>query len=188
VSTTWMQTASGGKATPSRLDPGQVRVEDIAHSLGNLCRWTGHCRYFFSVAQHCVLVSEALTERENRPDLALHGLIHDASESFTNDINSPLKCAPEMLGYRYVERRAEDAILSALGMDPLQPEDQAVIKRVDLRMMATEAKTFGLMSPLHPDWTFDEPPYDDHAIPWFWYPYEARQKWIERYRLLTVGQ
>ena len=141
-----------------------------------------------SVAQHCVLVSEALTEREHRPDLALHGLIHDAAESFTNDINSPLKCAPEMLGFRYVERRAEEAILAALGMVSLPPEDQAIIKRVDLRMMATEAQTFGLMMPLHPDWKFEEPPYVDHAIPWFWYPFEARQRWLDRFNLLMVGR
>ena len=188
MSPIWMQTASGRKATPSRLEASEISVEDIAHHLGNLCRWTGACRYFYTVAQHCVLVSEALTQRENRPDLAIYGLLHDASEAYTNDINSPLKYSPEMMGFRYVERRAEDAILSAFDLTPLSPEDLAIIKRVDLRMMATEAITFGLMKPLHPDWVLEEQPYKDHAIPWFWYPFEARQRWLDRFNLLMVGR
>lgn len=77
-----------------------VAPELIAGPLSRLCRWTGHVPEHYSVAQHCVVVSHLLT-----PEHALAGLLHDASEAFVSDVNSPMKA---------LMRRAGDVMLDAV--------------------------------------------------------------------------
>lgn len=61
-------------------------AEDIAGPLSRICRWTGHVRDHYSVAQHCVFVSY-LTP----PAFALEGAMHDVPEIVTGDVSSPVK-------------------------------------------------------------------------------------------------
>lgn len=65
-----------------------IDIRDIAHSLSQLCRFTGHTNMFYSVAQHSLLVSEKMP---GGPAEKLVGLLHDAAEAYTNDLASPLK-------------------------------------------------------------------------------------------------
>src|ERR1700734_2059257 len=60
-------------------------IEDIAHGLANICRYSGQCNRFYSVAEHSVLVSEIAVGFE------LEALMHDAAEAFLGDITRPLK-------------------------------------------------------------------------------------------------
>lgn len=61
-------------------------LEDISHSLAHLCRYTGHCDTFYSVAQHCVLASYLVPKV-----LAFETLMHDRIEAYMDDMSSPLK-------------------------------------------------------------------------------------------------
>ena len=75
-------------------------IEDIAHALSNTCRFAGHTRKFYSVAQHSVLVRRRVSDA-----LGLWALLHDASEAYLCDLPTALKHSPDLEGYRRVERR-----------------------------------------------------------------------------------
>lgn len=99
-------TYSGAVIDPLNPDPEQIRIEDIAHSLSNQCRFTGHTREFYSVAQHSVLVSYLCDPKD-----ALWGLLHDASEAYLSDIASPIKQFSDM-GAIY--KTVEEALMTAI--------------------------------------------------------------------------
>lgn len=53
----WIQTYTGRSMVPLDLKPEQVSIVDIVHSLSMKCRFNGHCKRFYSVAEHAVLVA-----------------------------------------------------------------------------------------------------------------------------------
>ena len=147
----WMQCYTGGRFYPLDPRPEEVKLEDIAHSLSLTCRYAGHCKFFCSVAQHSVLVSQLFP---NDPSLALWGLMHDAPEAYIGDVTRPLK--QYLLTYDSGQHRGinyhEDSIMGAIAVAfslHLRP-DRDAIKRADTVLLATEARD--LMSPLDPDW------------------------------------
>lgn len=64
-------------------------ISDIAHSLGMLCRYNGHCKEFYSVADHAVMVAEIMEYLEIGDPL--EGLLHDATEAYLSDVPAPIK-------------------------------------------------------------------------------------------------
>lgn len=120
---------SGRYVNPLDLKPEDVDIRDIAHHLSNICRYTGACPNHYSVAQHSVLVSDALP-----PELKLAGLLHDAAEYVFNDIASPVKRDPRMQWYRDLEHTAAEMIFRVYGVDPLflpltKPADDAIFRQ-----------------------------------------------------------
>lgn len=81
-------TYTGKKFTFDCITSDLIDIQDIAHALSHLCRFTGHTNMFYSVAQHSLLVSEKMP---GGPADKLAGLLHDAAETYTNDLSSPLK-------------------------------------------------------------------------------------------------
>ena len=83
----YIQTYTGKKFFPFSPSYKDIDIEDIAHALSNICRYSGHCKKFYSVAQHSYLVSKKCS-KEN----AMWGLLHDASEIYSGgDIPTPIK-------------------------------------------------------------------------------------------------
>lgn len=72
-----------------RLDT--VRIDDIAHALSLVCRYSGHVDVHYSVAQHSVEVSLHLEQMGASPLCQLMGLLHDGEEAYFGDMSSPLK-------------------------------------------------------------------------------------------------
>lgn len=68
-----------------------IRIEDIAHALSLLTRANGHCRHFYSVAQHSIACCREARSRGYSARVQLGCLLHDASESYISDITRPVK-------------------------------------------------------------------------------------------------
>lgn len=95
----WAQTWSGRRFYPQDPRPEDIAIVDIAHALGNMARYNGHCR-FYSVAEHSVLVSKIVPMED-----ALAGLLHDAPEAILADVIRPVKRAlPPTDAYFHLER------------------------------------------------------------------------------------
>ncbi|MFT4271235.1 MAG: HD domain-containing protein [Pantoea sp.] len=131
---TWIITQSGKHFDFLNLSPDAICIEDIACSLSNLCRFTGHVQDFYSVAQHSVHVSYLVP-----PEFALEALLHDAAEAYCNDISSPLKYL--LPDYRHVIKSVEEVIATKFGLPPMMSTE---VKQADLVMLATERRDLDL--------------------------------------------
>lgn len=135
----WIQTYTGRQYWPHSPSPADVDIEDIAHALSNLCRYTGHCARFYSVAEHSILVSKLVP-----PADALEALLHDATEAYLNDLSTPVKRGlPE---YRELEARNDMAIRMRF---QLPHEHAAVVKEADTLAYWTEREQLMLRHPAH---------------------------------------
>lgn len=138
----WLQTFTGRRIDLFHPDPRDIDIIDIAHALSHECRYAGHVKTFFSVAQHSVLVSEYCDGKD-----ALWGLLHDASEAYLGDVVKPLKVSGAFRQYRILERRMQAAVCSRFGLPMKEPRS---VQQIDKAMVAIEARD--LLAPLHPDW------------------------------------
>ena len=109
-----------------------LSIESIAHSLSLICRFTGHCQKFYSVAEHSYRVSYVCPQEH-----AFWGLMHDAGESCVQDLSRPLKHMKGMEPYRAHEKRVMDAICKQFGMDPVEPP---AVKEADNVLLVTEQR------------------------------------------------
>lgn len=124
----WMLTITGRAYWP--LDPRQedVDIEDIAHALSMICRYTGHVVRFYSVAEHSLYVSYMVPEH-----LALEGLLHDAAEAYITDLNRPVKVhCPD---YKIIERLNDVTIRARFNL-PL--EESPEVKQADMDLLISE--------------------------------------------------
>lgn len=121
--------------------PDQVTLESIAHSLAMTPRFSGHTRYFYSIAQHSLYVAAHVPQ-----DQRLRALLHDASEAYLTDIPSPYKM--QIPGYKEVERRVTNAIGLHFGIEGLADKTPE-IKAADRRALGHEANSF---MPVNGDW------------------------------------
>lgn len=158
------------------LDPRieDIDINDIIHALSNLSRFGGHCTNFYSVAQHCVLVSLVCEKQD-----ALWGLLHDASEAYLVDIPSPLKRCPEFEFYRTAEQNLMAVICDVFGLGRDEPPS---VKLADKRVLATEARDLTMTEGR--GWAASAEPYEFHIKPWS--PEVARVKFISRLHELMM--
>ena len=90
----WIQTFTGHAFPIFGSCAFDIRLEDVAHALSNLCRFGGHVRRFYSVAQHSVLVATILAEDRGwtwSSPIVRFGLLHDAAEAYLVDVPRPIK-------------------------------------------------------------------------------------------------
>lgn len=126
----WGQSFSGIKFWPLDPRPEEINIIDIAHALSLVCRYNGHSRFHYSVAQHSVLVASVVPR-----ELRLEALMHDASEAYVCDIPRTFKA--QLTGYKQIEDKMMNVIATKYGFTlPLSDE----VKEADKRMLVTEKK------------------------------------------------
>jgi hypothetical protein len=128
----WIQTYVGVQFWPLDARVEDVNIRDIAHSLANQCRFAGHTKFHYSVAQHSVYVSYLCN-----PQNALWGLLHDATEAYLVDLPRPIKKLSTFSAY--VEAEASLSIVVCDAFD-LPREEPADVHEADMRICATEAR------------------------------------------------
>lgn len=163
----WMQLYTGVRFYPMDPRAEEINPDDIGHALSLLCRYGGHVDRFYSVAEHCVLMSQWVP-----PEDALAALLHDATEAYVCDVPRPLK--RYLGGYAQIELEVWRAITARFRVSDRLP---ASVKEADDRILLTERNALmrrtqtwtqdGQMDPLPVEITG-------------WLPAEAERRYLDR--------
>lgn len=179
----FMKTSTGKTFFPARPQDTEFDIKDIAHALANLCRFGGHTKKFYSVAQHSMLVADIVKDMEpDSPELELWALMHDASEAYMIDIPSPIKALlPE---YKQKEKQLMLLISTWFNLPYHEDERSSLIpfavKHADAVALVTEARQ--LMKGGTSEWAPNQQSLKGYAVrirpmP----PGEAAAKFLARY-------
>ena len=126
----WIETFTGKQFHYLAPEPGEICIEDIAHALALTCRFGGHCREFYSVAEHSYRVMQLIPLRDR-----LAALLHDAHEAYLHDVPRPIKA--DILGYRILADKIQRAINETFRLTFFSPGE---LRFADDTLLATEAR------------------------------------------------
>lgn len=117
-----------------------INIEDIAHSLAFQCRFTGHCKEYYSVAQHSVYVCQQVLVTDNPFKIRLAALLHDAAEAYLGDVASPIKAL--LPDYSKYESIVQECIYKKYLGETYHLSSYArnLIKKADLEVLAAEKR------------------------------------------------
>lgn len=163
----WIQTASGQPFWPLDPRPDEIHVYDVAHALSNLCRFGGHCKTFYSVAEHSVLVSRCVPLVDS-----LWALLHDATEAYVVDVPRPLK--RDLPEYQLAEERVARCVAERFELPwPTPPS----VVAADVAVLQAERRA--LMTTCALSWELDVEPAD--VVVRGLGPVDARWKFRDRF-------
>jgi len=167
-----------------------VCLPDIAHALAHQCRFNGHTKRFYSVAEHSVLVSHYVPLHR-----AAEGLFHDAAEAYYSDVPRPLKRAlwvakdPTTVGETRMHRFGDyESVLLKIIFDKfgLKWPEPKEVKRIDNELLVAEYMTF--INEDLPPGLVGIPTLEltDHALVGH-LPSVAKQMFLDRVEELGIG-
>jgi len=138
----WIQTYTNKRFHILDPRPEEICIEDIAHALSLQCRFTGHVKWHYSVAQHCVYASRIVGT-----DFAFEALMHDSSEAYICDMTRPVKhYTPAGAAYLVLEAKIEAAVAEKFNLPAIMSPQ---VKDADNQMLYAEKAQ--LMPPM--DWS-----------------------------------
>jgi hypothetical protein len=178
-----ISTFTGREFFPLEPRAEDVDPVDVAHALSLKCRYTGHCKVFYSVAEHCVLMSDYLEKQGHESLGAFYGLIHDAGEAYLPDVASPIKAL--IPGFKDSETRVLMAICERFGVEyPFPREIDSLVKALDVEMFLLERETIMRRA----SWwrgRFPERGLAESVRIEGWSPERAELEWMRRYVTLA---
>lgn len=172
----YIRTFTGKKFHFNDIENNEVDIRDIAHALALRARWSGHTKFFYSIAQHSVLAA-----RHAPKGLQLTALLHDANETYLPDFSSPLKWFLRDEGVAKVkelEALTDQLVYKTFNL--AYPMDRRV-KIVDQRMLATESRD--LMNNSDEERSHMDEPYKRPIKSWS--PQKAEREFLKAYEKYT---
>jgi hypothetical protein len=178
-----IQTASGRRFSLLEPRASDVDIGDVAHALSNQCRFGGHSRVFYSVAQHSCVVADAVEAAGADATTTLWALLHDASEAYLLDLPHPIKHRTALgEAYREVEAGVTAAIAEHFAL-PVAPPP--IVKRIDREVLAAERLAF-----MQVEWDWPEldgvTPLELELEPWS--PERAASEFLARFERLESAR
>lgn len=138
-------TVSGKRIRFIDTTNNEYDILDICHGVSNNLRWNGNTTIPWTVAQHCLLVSDLIndlkwdTPLKNKEIAVVKGLTHDFTEAYLGDLATPIKRELEL--YKSVEDRLDSDIDKLLDIeDKVTDEVIKLVKRADTLSLHLEAK------------------------------------------------
>ena len=128
----YMETSTGRKVNPFNVKEEDIDIRDIAHALSLLCRYGGHCKSFYSVAEHSIRASMIMEEVYQ-----MATLMHDAAEAYLGDIVRPIKY--QLPVFQEIEDKISQVIRTKFNIK-WDSEIAKVIKEADNIIGATEGR------------------------------------------------
>jgi 5'-deoxynucleotidase YfbR-like HD superfamily hydrolase len=113
-------------------------LEELVAALSKICRFGGHVRGFYSVAQHSIFVAQLAGQFSNgNKDSILAALAHDLHEACVGDMVAPMKVLIPEYKDR-VERHFEYAIHSYYGIADKMKKNEDLVKLADMHARMLE--------------------------------------------------
>lgn len=176
----WIEIHNGVRFHFANPGPGEITAEGVAHSLSQLCRYNGHTKRFYSVAEHACLMSDwgwkhGYTARE-----CLTLLHHDDAEFIIGDLPRPIKqTLPEFKAAETVLDEAVSKVFLTIWPFPYW------LKDIDTRILKDERRA--VMDPSPHEWGVDGQKALDIR---FWtvagrWPWLVKRRFLERHHRLT---
>ncbi|HCY40373.1 MAG TPA: hypothetical protein DHV48_03325 [Prolixibacteraceae bacterium] len=139
IETGIIKTLSGKQFSLFEPAPEMIDILDIAAGLANKGHFSGLTPWFFSIAQHSIMVCDEFSfcDFSIDPKLKLLALLHDAAEAYIGDMIKPLKVRiPQFLE---IEERIMKAICCRYNLDY---SSLHLIKSTDIFIQEVEYNAF----------------------------------------------
>lgn len=187
-----------------------ICIDDIAHHLAQINRFTGACTRPYSVAEHSLLCSEIAQRANASLPVQMAALMHDAHEAYTTDLSSPAKRAVNQTSsaaggtsaWTVFEGEHAKAVQSHFGLSTVFVSRRAVIREIDLQALATERRDLtAWRAGTHGPWEIlgdDATAVADRVLPISWIDLDTpereamtwkdwRQVFLDRFAELDYG-
>jgi len=174
----WIETYTGQAFHFLNPHPDEIHFTDIAHSLSMQARYNGHTKFFYSVAEHSVLMALWMIAEGHGYMVALTALLHDAAETYIGDMAQPVK--EKLPEFRAIEKRIDIAVGLKFGTPYPFP---SIIKEADTRILVDERSQ--AMRASGNKWGIDDlAPLG--VLIMGWDPQEAKTRFLETYIEITA--
>ena len=150
--------------------PEEVCIEDVSHALSMNCRYSGHVKEFYSVAEHSCYIHDLVEAVGEDVALCFSALMHDASEAYLCDIPRPIK--PHLTNYFELEGKAEKVIQEKFGFEPMN----WLIKYYDTHICGDEARQLFTTTP---EWANEY--HKLGVVVECWPPKKAKEEFMKRF-------